>query len=336
MAIGQAVLVEQISANYNENLLPYFSTFNEEYTWNITSGSDAVIENSILRRASGDMSMLVTFTGTSETTFNATGTALQAIMPYDGQKKLSKAFWIDSDYEDAIVSFTTVVFIDGVATDLTTFQADINADEGFVFDKWNVFMQNLSIDKDAEVTFEFKVQSDTIGVKLFVDMFMLTIDDKKEGLVSAYKLPLKQNLIWQQRVDTTNTQNITADTETNLGFTGASESSDSITLLTTTGLITPTELKGAVSVDFYFDFDSPSGADKMVDVFLKVNSIIYRAETFTLSKSIGETEFVSGSFSLPVGTDFKTYGAQLSIKSTESITIENRYIGIIQHTKNAQ
>lgn len=336
MAIGQAVLVEQISANYNENLLPYFSTFNEEYTWNITSGSDAVIENSILRRASGDMSMLVTFTGTSETTFNATGTVLQAIMPYDGQKKLSKAFWIDSDYEDAIVSFTTVVFIDGVATDLTTFQADINAGEGFVFDKWNVFMQNLSIDKDAEVTFEFKVQSDTIGVKLFVDMFMLTIDDKKEGLVSAYKLPLKQNLLWHQRVDTTNTQSITADAETNFGFTGISEKNDSTDLVSTTGFISATELNGALSIDFYFDFDSPSGADKMVDVFLKVNSIIYRARTFTLTKGTGETEYISGSFNLPIGQTVLDYGAQLSLKSTEAITIENRYISVIQRTKNVQ
>lgn len=194
MAVGQAILVEQISANYNENLLPYFSTFNEEYTWNITDGSSAVIENSPLRRATGDMSMLVTFTGTSETTFNATGDALTTISPYDGIKKLSKAFWISSDYEDAIVSFTTVVFLDGVSSDLTTFQADIRADEGFVFDKWNVFAQNLNIDKDAEVTFEFKVQSDTIGVKLFVDMFMLTVDDKKEGLISAYRLPDKTEI----------------------------------------------------------------------------------------------------------------------------------------------
>ena len=73
MAIGQAYLTDQISANYNENILPYFATFNDLHTLNISDGSDAVIENNVLRRAKGDRSMLVTFTGTNETTFNDGG-----------------------------------------------------------------------------------------------------------------------------------------------------------------------------------------------------------------------------------------------------------------------
>jgi len=133
MAIGQAVLTDQISAVYNENLLPPFAKFNDLYTWNITDGTSAVIENSILRRAYGNRSMLTTFTGTDETTFNATGDALLTVAPYDGVYTIGMAFYMDSDYSASEVAFTIIADVNGVATDLTTYQADLKATEGFEF-----------------------------------------------------------------------------------------------------------------------------------------------------------------------------------------------------------
>lgn len=338
MAIGQAVLINQVSGNYNENLLPYFSTFNDAYTWNITDGTDAVIENNVLRRAKGDRSMLVTFTGTNETTFNASGTVLDTTILYDGLHKISMAFFISSDDQFVIdddpseVSFTIAVSVNGITTDETTFQCDIKASEGFIFDKWNTFAQLLSVEAGDVLNYTFKVQSNNVGLKLFVDEFMLTIDDKKEGEISPYREPKTKTMTFQSRVDVTNTQNISADTETNFGFTGVSNTNSSVTLLTTTGLITPTKVNNAVAVDFYFDFDAPSGTDRFVDMFLKVNSVTYRASTFTLSKTAGQKEYVSGSFTLPVLADFKTYGGQISIISTEAIVIENRYINVLEQT----
>jgi len=61
-------------------------------------------------------------------------------------------------------------------------------------------------------------------------------------------------------------------------------------------------------------------------------AVQYRGETSTLSKTAGQTERVSGSFTLPVGADFKTYGAQITITSREAIVIENRYICVIEQT----
>lgn len=332
MAVGQAALTDQISAVYNENLLPPFAKFNELYTWNITDGTSAVIENSVLRRAYGLRSMLTTFTGTDETVFNASGSELLTVAPYDGVYTIGMAFWIDSDSSASETAFTIIADVNGIATDLTTFQADIKGSEGFVFDKWNVYLQKIELAKDDEVNFTFKANCDTIGVKLFADLFTLSVDDKKEGLITRYIAPYEKSVIWQSRVDTTNTQNISADTETNFGFIGTSESNDSTTLLTTTGLITPTKVNNVITVNYYFDFDAPSGADRFVDVLIKVNSIVYRGETSTLSKTAGQTERVSGSFTLPVGADFKTYGAQITITSSEAIVIENRYICVIEQT----
>jgi len=182
--------------------------------------------------------VLTTFTGTDETTFNATDNLL-ATVPYDGVYTIGMAFYMDSDYEDAEVAFTIIADVNGVATDLTTYQADLKATEGFEFGKWNVYLQKIELAKDDEVNFTFKVSSDTIGVKLFADLFTLSVDDKKEGLITRYIAPYEKSIVWQSRVDTTNTQNISADTETNFGFTGTSESNDATTLLTTTGLIHP-------------------------------------------------------------------------------------------------
>jgi len=193
-------------------------------------------------------------------------------------------------------------------------------------------LQKIELAKDDEVNFTFKVSSDTIGVKLFADLFTLSVDDKKEGLITRYIAPYEKSIVWQSRVDTTNTQNISADTETNFGFTGTSESNDTTTLLTTTGLITPTKVNNVITVNYYFDFDAPSGTDRFVDVLIKVNSIAYRGMTSTLSKTAGQTERVSGSFTLPVGADFKTYGAQITVTSSEAIIIENRYICVIEQT----
>lgn len=201
MAKGQAFLTDQISANYNENILPYFATFNDLHTWNITDGTDAVIENSILRRAKGDRSMLVTFTGTNETVFNAGGTQLQTVAPYDGYYTISLAFWMDSAYSTAETGFTIAISVNGVTTDVTTFQADIKGSEGFVFDKWNTFLQKFELNKDDEVDFTFKVHCDTIGAKLHVDEFMFSVDDKKEGLVTRYMQPLPTIIRNTQTVD---------------------------------------------------------------------------------------------------------------------------------------
>jgi len=340
MAIGQAILIDsntdikEVSANYNENIVPYFCTFNTPFTWVSSSGEEnAVIENSPLRKAFGDMSMLLTFTGTNEIVFSCGGDQMTTICEYDGRKTLSTAFYIESTYEDAEVSFTTVVFVNGVAQDYNTFQADIKASEGFIFDEWNTYAQKFSADKDDELTFQFKASSNAVGLKMFVDMFMVSQDDKKERLVARYIPPKKLLTSWQSRVDTTNTQSITADTNTNFGFVGISETNNSATLLTTTGLITPEYLNDVVTVDYFFDLTTPAGADNYIDVFLKVNGITYRAFTHLLIKGSGNPDNISGSFTLPVGQTFFDEGAQLVINSSVNITIGNRYISVVEHSK---
>ena len=59
----------------------------------------------------------------------------------------------------------------------------------------------LKVKKDDVLDFTFKVNSDTIGQKLFFDEFMVTVDDKKEGLVTRYMQPLPTIIRNTQTVD---------------------------------------------------------------------------------------------------------------------------------------
>jgi len=209
----------------------------------------------------------------------------------------------------------------------------------FEFDKLYTFTQSFEAIEGDVLNYSFEVNSDYPGepdpvLELYFSGFKCEFDNKNIFLPTPYSLPLNDKMFWQSRVDTTNTQSITADTDTNFGFIGTSENSNSETLITTTGLITPIYVKDAVSVDFAFNFDAPSGEDRFVDVFLRVNGTTYRAETYTMTKDAGDTEYISGSFTLPVGADFKQYGAQIVINSSVNITIENRYISVIEHTNN--
>ena len=309
------------------NLLPSFCDFDTPHTWNKISGdSDVSVVSSALNPYGG--------TGHARVNFNITTTAKRIVfssggdeMKYTATKTgvhaVSFMLWVGST-DTLIVALN--VFKNGIATKYeTNFMGDLAFKVGY-----NKVYQTFEAELGDEIDFTFELTSDT---KRYadVDAMKLELIDDNIYLPSAYSRTEYLNLIWQSRVDTTNTQNIIANTNTNFGFVGTSESNDTATLLTTTGLITPSKEKAVVTVDYAFNFDAPSGADRFVDVFLNVNGITYRAETYTMTKDAGDTEYISGSFTLPVGADFKQYGAQIVINSSVAITIKNRYISVIQH-----
>lgn len=310
------------------NILPEFCDFETPHTWNVVSGTGGITATtSNLMPYDGLNSTKINVVSdgvaTKTATISASSTQMQTTIATTGDYAIALMLGLDSTQT---FIFGVEVWINGIKTEFkSTFTSDMGLRVG-----QNPLSQTLSLETGDVVDFKFAIES-KYSRNFYIDGFKLELIDDNIYLPSVYSRTEYLKLLWQSRVDTTNTQNILADTNTNFGFNGTSESNDTITLLTTTGLITPSKEKAVVAVDYAFNFDAPSGADRFVDIFVIVNSVTYRGETYTMTKNAGDTEYISGSFTLPVGVDFKQYGAQIVINSSVAITIENRYISVIQH-----
>lgn len=187
------------------------------------------------------------------------------------------------------------------------------------------FAQSFNLNEGDDVNFAFEVNKPSVGtpnpnIELYFTCFQLNY-----GNVSDYNIPIEQKTGWQSKVDTINTQALTANTDNLIAFTGTDSSNGDLTLMNSVGKITPIKIGDALSVDFVFTFPSPSGTTDYLSVKLKVNGIVYRAQSFNILEPTGETNYVAVSFNLPVEADFKTYGAEFFVNPNVAITISNRY-----------
>ena len=133
---------------------------------------------------------------------------------------------------------------------------------------------------------------------------------------------------FQSRVDTTNTQSLTALTDNLISFTGTLEENGNLDLLDTNSKITPIGLNDIVSMDFSFTGVVPVGTNLFLSVFLKVDGNIFRATTLPIIKGVGLDDNFSVSWILPVGSSFLTNGAEIYVNPLVSMDIKNRYISV--------
>jgi hypothetical protein len=314
--------------NSSPNLLPKFCDFETIHTWNVASSTGGVTATtSDLNPFNGTKSIKVNVVADGAIPRTATITSssnqMETTITKDGIYVISLMLGLDS-LQDFL--FGIELWVNGIKTDLeTTFTSDYEMGLNY-----NALFQTIQLEAGDVVNYKFKVESKYTRT-FYIDGFKLELVNDNIYIPSPYsKMPyLLQE--WQSRVDTTNTQSIVADTNVNFGFVGISESNNNPSLLSTSGLITPINEKDVVTVDYSFQLTTPSGSDKFVQIF-KVNGIIYRAETHLLIKPTSETDYISGSFTLPVGADFKLYGGQIVINSSVAITIQNRYISVINRT----
>lgn len=131
---------------------------------------------------------------------------------------------------------------------------------------------------------------------------------------------------WNDRTDTVTNQVLTANTDNLIQISTTLSGNGSNTLLDANSKITPTSLNDLISVDFAFQYASPSGTSNFLQVFLKVNGVVYRAYTHNMVKPTGTTDYVSVSFVLPVKSAFLANGGLLYVNPNTGITITNRYI----------
>lgn len=157
----------------------------------------------------------------------------------------------------------------------------------------------------------------------------MAFDDRGlNGIAPFYSEPTNQTTGYKSKVDTSNTQNLTANTDNLISFTGVESSNGGLNIMNSNGKITPIKLGDVLVTDFVFTFPSPSGTTDFLSVKLKVNGVIYRAQSFQILEPTGETNYVAVSFTLPVEADFLQYGAEFFINPNVAITISNRYLQV--------
>ncbi len=239
---------------------------------------------------------------------------------------------------DTLVDFNVKMFKKSILVE--TFTNTINLHE-FEINKYYNFAQSFDLDEGDLVDFSFSLERPSIGPPNFnfevcFDGFKLeknSYNFSNIGIPSFYSLPVTKITGWQSKVDTINSQNLTENTDNLIAFTGVDAYNEINNLMDSVGKITPKNVNDAICVDFVFSFPSPSGTNDFLSVKLKVNGIVYRAQSFNILEPIGETNYVSVSFSLSVMEDFKEFGGLIYVNPSTNITISNRYLQVTRTHK---
>lgn len=229
---------------------------------------------------------------------------INAVLPYNVDVKLKV-------YINSILTHT---FINNV--NLESYSNDIR------------LAQSFSLNLGDVVNFAFEVEKPSVGKpNPNIELYFTCFQCNYGGVIDYYE-PLEQLTGWQSKVDTINTQNLKANTDNLISFTGTDASNGGLTLMNRVGKIIPIKMGDALAVDFVFTFPSPAGTTDYLSVKLKVNGVVYRAQSFNILEPTGETNYVAVSFNLPVETDFYTYGAEFFVNPNVAITISNRYLQV--------
>jgi hypothetical protein len=221
------------------------------------------------------------------------------------------------------------VFVNSVLTD--TFVKNVALESGNTEDVR--LAQSFSLYEGDVVNFTFEVQKDSVGtpnpnIELYFTGFQLNY-----GNISNYEAPKENISGWQSRVDTTNTQSLTANTDNTIAFTGTLESNGGLVLMNSNAKITPLKLGDFINVDFAFTAVTPSGTSNYLTAKFIVNGVAYRSESHTFLKGTGVDDNISVSYGFPVTADFLANGGNFVINPNVAVTIKNRYISVCRTHK---
>lgn len=180
------VQITQETARYSDNLLNSFCTFNSVHSWNKVSGGANVgkIENSTQDKYAGKSAIKVTFVNTGECIFNAGGSQMQTNITSSEVYLLSYRFAKDNTPSEVIVKIQ--MYVNGNLFPQNEIIQTLSAENGFVNGQWNTFFQEVSLNDSDVVDFAFSVQSDTVGVNLYIDGLKLEKNDRNLNVPSVY------------------------------------------------------------------------------------------------------------------------------------------------------
>ncbi len=320
-----ANIINDFASNYNENVLNENCAFNREYSPDIISGVG--VSNTSLDKA-----------------FNGTRSLFINNLSYTNPFRVGSTKWFTelSSYRSTQNSIFQFSVYNTSGIDISgKFYIYNNSIELYVINftapytptGWTTFFQSINLpinDFDFAIELNHNVTEYT---ECYIDGLKLEFDDKLQSIPTTYTYPVYEKLTWQSRVDTTNTQSLTANAENAFGFSGTSEASNNVELIATDGTIKAKNLKDTITIDYAFTLVTPSGTDRYIDVSFVVNSIAYRGTTHILLHGSGNNQRISGSWTLPIANaDLVNLGGKIYLNPNSACNINTRYISVVEHS----
>lgn len=329
--MAKGIYIEEEIANYTPNVLPYSSTFDNAVSITKVSGASTANANYTTKFAFDGVKSIFAFNQSTATALNFNlGTALEKTLNNTGNYIVSLRLLHENNtvYTDKI---TLKITVNGVAS-FYTMDCQFTAD--MVKNQWYTFAQSFAFSTGDVVNFSFEqVCANASSTGTFIDGFKMELSDRNNGLPTIYTRPTDDLTGWQSRVDTTNTQSLTANTDNTIAFSGTLESNGGLVLLDSNAKVTPLKVGDFIVVDFAFTAVTPSGSSNHLHINFVVNGVNYRSENHNFLKGAGIDDNVSVSYGFPVSADFLANGGVFKINPSTAITIKNRYISVCRTHK---
>jgi hypothetical protein len=328
----ESVYILKEIATFAPNILPYSATFDNAVNIAKTSGvSGASATYQRKFKYDGENSILA-FNQSTSTALNFNlGSTLSTTIVNTGIYVISLRLLHENKgtiYTDKI---TIKITVNGVPSFYTM---DCQFTTNMAAEKWHTFAQSFSFATDDIVNFSFEsVCANASSSGVYIDGFKMELSDRNNGLPTIYTKPTDDLTGWQSRVDITNTQSLTANTDNTIAFSGTLESNGGLILLDSNSKITPLKVGDFIVVDFAFTAVTPSGSSNHLHINFVVNGVNYRSENHTFLKGSGVDDNVSVSYGFPVSADFLANGGVFKINPSTAVTIKNRYISVCRTHK---
>lgn len=330
--MAQDLIYLQDNIHISDNLLPKDYSFDIPSNYTPVSGSGGVNFNST--RYSGIQSLEIVNTLYQSADFSFWLTDKEVVPLVNGKAIFS--LFVNSDNTEN-VDCAIEMYFGGVLAETYEFTIDVVSQPYTATNKWKRYTQIFSTFIGQDITFKFVLKHNSSSAftdkTILIDGLKLEQDNKGVGLPTPYIQPVKNYFEWQSRVDTINTQSLTANTNNALSFSGTSETSSvDVEILDSTCVVIPTQVGNVITIDYSFILVTPSGTDKYVDIFLICDGVVYRGLTFPLVHGSGNNQHISGSFTLPVGQTLFEQGAIIYVNPNANCSINTRYISVTEHS----
>jgi hypothetical protein len=327
MAI-EAVIVQTQQAVYSDNIINPYMTFNNEFTYDFTSGiGNATVENSSEKTLIGGKSMKIRALTTSGCNFNG-GDSFQFTFGSTGNHNLQfRAYKTDPT---AIVNMVVKVWIEGALTDERTINVTMDSANGFQDNTWNLFTQSFNANAGDAGDVSFYFESDTSDAIVYLDAFKIDANDQRNIAPSMYSNPDFLITKWSRVYDFDNSRVLFEDTAINFSlFEGTFESNCGSEILVEGVGFKPTRLNSFFTVNANFLAKVPSGTTPHIDAQLNINGTTYYGDCKFLQKPVDGFEYVNFSFQIPCNAEFLEFeGAIELIARGNDIEISKRNLTI--------
>lgn len=311
MAIN-GILATEPTSKSSENIINSYMTFNDEFTYDFTSGIGNVeVSNSTEYPLFGIRSMKIRALSTLGSNFNAADKSSTIIRTTGLHQIQWQAFKTDPN---ATVNLTVEVYVNDVLTSSRTINVEMHNSVGFDDNSWNIYYQSFAANQGDVVTLGWYFQSDIEDCVVYLDGFKIERNDQQLIAPSFYTDPSFLATKWSRIYDFIDTQLLFEDTAINFGlFEGTFESNCGSEILVEGVGFKPTRLNSLFTVNANFTAKVPAGTNIYIDAVLKINGIDYMGQNQYLLKPQDEFQYINIVFHIPANAEFLQYEGAIEL-----------------------